>query len=113
VFGRYTYLDVNVTNISKRHRDRNDSPQCHAVIISLGGTATLELLEPNVTAECAAGTVVLLDAQGVTHNVLSPSKGRHSLVLSTHNKWMFPQHQEEVARFALHSGRKKKQRTDA
>jgi hypothetical protein len=74
----------------------------------LGGTATLELVEPNITMECAAGTVVLLDAQGTTHNVLSPSPGRQSLVLSTHNKWLFAQSQEEVAFFAVHGGREHK-----
>jgi hypothetical protein len=104
-FGRYTYLDVNITNISKRHRDRNDSPQCHAVIVSLGGNATLELVEPNVTIECAPGTVVLLDAQGTTHNVLEPTEGRQSLVLSTHNKWFFPQNEGEVELFAATGGR--------
>lgn len=74
--------------------------QLLALILSLGGTATLLLPEINASIDTGPGDVVLLDAKGLQHNVKGASEGRMSLVLSTHLRWWLPGNAAEVVRIA-------------
>lgn len=71
-----------------------------ALILSLMGTATLELPEINVSIDTGPGDVVLLDAHGLVHNIKNPSEGRMSIVLSTHLRWWLPGNAAELRRAA-------------
>mmetsp|Transcript_1270 Transcript_1270/g.2822 ORF Transcript_1270/g.2822 Transcript_1270/m.2822 type:complete len:255 (-) Transcript_1270:41-805(-) len=100
ICGLWTYIDVNLTPISKQHYDRNDNPQVPACILSFG-KADLVLPHAKIRAKQARGSMALVNSFKYQHGIEINDKGknRRSVVLSAHNAFRMSSNDELIRQF--------------